>query len=237
MGDIRIMIKNIELYGILLLLLLILVAGINARQVRAVEEQLSPKLPSTELPTITYVSNTYTHLENIYLVNQTDTTEALFEKFDVPYQYRDFVRLLCEFENVDVDVFVSLIQIESHWGKIEGYNNMEGRMRLDGNADIGLGQLNSKYFEYFESHFYNPSLLFELGYLRGKFDPTDPYSNLQVSASYLSYLYKYFGNYEQAIQSYNAGIGNLSRGRVPASTVVYTRAIMNSWSTLCGTKG
>ena len=165
-----------------------------------------------------------------------DEVEMLFEKFDVPYELQDYTRSICELQNVDPVVFISLVQIESHWGNgttgvTTDYNTIVG-YRMYGSdkqwTDLGLAQLSTRYAKEQEERYFNPDLIRSLGYFR-KFDQKDPYVNLQVGCAYLGFLYRYFGNYEEAVMSYNTGLGNVINGRVPDVTHEYTRAIMNSW--------
>lgn len=172
-----------------------------------------------------------------YTVSYNDEIEELFDKFEVPFIYRDFTRLICELQNVDPLIFISLIQIESHWGTsfngvTSDYNNIVD-YRMYGSekqwTDLGLGQLSTRYEKDFRERYFNPALLLSLGYIRTEFKITDPWCNLQVSAAYLGFLYRYFGNYELAVQSYNTGLGNVIKGNIPNITKQYTHAILNFW--------
>lgn len=166
-----------------------------------------------------------------------DELDLLYEKFNVPYEYQDYVRQLCEIQNVDPLIFVSLIQIESHWGQaingVASDYNEEVSYRMYGNkkqyADLGLGQLSTRYFDEFEERYFNPELIHSLGYVRERFDGRDPYVNLQVASAYLGFLYRYFGDYKLAVESYNCGIGTVLRGNTPKITYAYSNAVMNNW--------
>jgi len=164
-----------------------------------------------------------------------DEVDILFMKFNVPYEYQDFTRQVCELQNVETSLLVSFIQIESVWGRATGYNSNAYYRRYGLNkqyADIGLGQINSRYNDYFEEYFFNPELLFSLGYKRTSFKATDPYCNIQVAAAYLSYLYKKFGSYELATKAYNCGPGTVSYGVIPEVTHRYSYSIMNGYSSI-----
>lgn len=169
---------------------------------------------------------------------QLDPVEELFEKFQVPYELRDYTRQICEIQNVDPLIFISLVQIESHWGNgkvgvTADYNNVVYYRMYGKNkewTDLGLAQLSTRYADDFEQRHFNPSLIFSLGYVRNRFDIRDPYVNLQVGASYLAYLYKHFGDYKLAVMAYNTGMGNVARGRIPKITYEYEHAIANNWT-------
>ena len=172
-----------------------------------------------------------------YYERYNDELEDLFDKFDVPYEYRDYTRQICSLQNVNPLVFVSLVQIESHWGNavngVASHYNDAFPYRMYGLnkqwADLGLTQLSTRYAEEQENRYFNPELIRSLGYIRENFDQRDPWINLQTGCAYLGFLYRYFGSYELALQSYNTGIGNVIKGIVPDITYEYTHAIMNNW--------
>ena len=99
------------------------------------------KLASIEFPT-KYVSNM--HWEELpYIRLELDRVEKLFNKYDVPYEFRDYTRSLCEVYNLDPLVFISLIQLESLWQKHPHYNTViDYRMYGDKKqwTDLGLAQ-------------------------------------------------------------------------------------------------
>jgi hypothetical protein len=51
-------------------------------------------------------------------------------------------------------------------------------------------------------------------------------SSADGAARYLSDLYKQFGNWEQAVAAYNAGPGNIKKGRIPEETRNYVPKVM-----------
>lgn len=230
---------KIALIAVITALLLVgFIFNIDAKETRNISIE-KPSLNSTAVfldeekdKGIVYVSNMLGLDPEVAEPVIEDEIEKLFNKFEVRYEYRDYTRQICELQNVDPLVFISLIQIESGFGTVKGYNEFLP-YRMYGSkkqyADIGMGQLSSRYFEYMEEYHFNPSLIRSLGYVRTTFDARDPYINLQVAASYLSYLYKRFENYEEAIFSYNAGETRVSRGDIPQMTIRYTNAILKQY--------
>ncbi len=223
--------NKIELYllgvltGLGLLTAIILYQGneeaLPYREVKTASMSNSPK----------YVSNEPWE-ELPYIRLETDRVEKLFNKYDVPYEFRDYTRSLCDIYDIDPLVFISMIQLESLWQKHPHYNTViDYRMYGDKKqyTDLGLAQLSTRYEGYFKERFFNPRVIMDLGYIREKWDITDDYISLQVGANYLSYLYKYFGNYEEALMAYNTGKGNVIRGKIPKITVQYAVAIMGNY--------
>jgi len=57
----------------------------------------------------------------------------------------------------------------------------------------------------------------------------DPQTNIQIGTRYLSDLVRrYKGNWGKAIAAYNAGPGNVDKGRIPASTREYVKNVLHS---------
>lgn len=58
-------------------------------------------------------------------------------------------------------------------------------------------------------------------------DPYDLSSNVRGGVTYLSQMIRrYGGDYTKAVEAYNAGPGNVDRGRIPTSTVGYTSNVL-----------
>jgi len=57
-------------------------------------------------------------------------------------------------------------------------------------------------------------------------DPWDPEQNLRGGARYLAQMFNKYGNWQQALQAYNAGPGNVDSGNVPQSTLDYANKIL-----------
>ena len=185
---------------------------------------------------VIYVAETLGTEPEIDTFHEPDELGKLFNKFNVPFEYREYTRQICELQNVDPIIFVSLVQIESHWGNSEvgvtsDYNKVV-YYRMYGNkkqwTDLGLGQLSTRYKNEHEDRYFNPELIMSLGYIR-EFGQRDPYVNLQVAASYLGFLYRYFGSYDKAVKAYNCGMGNVIKNNIPKITYEYANAIMNSY--------
>lgn len=185
-------------------------------------------------PKITYVAERLgTECVKGYTAIYTDDVSELFDKFEAPYELRDYIRNLCQIYNIDVKIFAGLIRIESHFGSAKDYNKkVDYRSYLVKGIktwDLGLAQISTANEKEFEEKYFNPELVYSLGYYRPTYDITDDYVNLQVAACYLSFLYKYTGTYEKALRSYNWGIGNVLRKKAPAIVVAYSHSILNGW--------
>lgn len=133
--------------------------------------------------------------------------KKLLLRNEVPSEYTLFVIKLARHYRIDSHVLISLVMIESLWGRVEGYNEIGNRGYGPNKewADIGLGQLNSRYHDEFAEKHFNPQLLRDFGYEFGEFDATNGFINLQVSASILNSRYTIFGSYDEALKAYNAG--------------------------------
>jgi len=59
-------------------------------------------------------------------------------------------------------------------------------------------------------------------------DPTDLGQNIDGGVRYLSQMYQQFGDWKTALEAYNAGPGNVSRGTVPSSSVSYADDILGA---------
>jgi hypothetical protein len=173
---------------------------------------------------------------NIYM----DEIEILFDKFEVKYELRDYIRQLCEIYNVPVTLAISVAQIETHNGTIKNYDvRADYRMYYTWNKktetyietwDLGYFQMNDSYSDYWEECFYNPELIFSLGYSRYTFDLTDDMINIQIGIAYIDYLLKYFkGDQTRAVWAFNTGMGNVNKGNIPDLTYAYEHAIRHNW--------
>lgn len=59
-------------------------------------------------------------------------------------------------------------------------------------------------------------------------NPMDFNSSADGAARYLSQLHKQFGSWDKAIAAYNAGPGNVQKGRYPAETQAYVPKVLNN---------
>lgn len=57
-------------------------------------------------------------------------------------------------------------------------------------------------------------------------DPSDLAANIQGGLSYLSQLYRQFGDWGVALQAYNGGPGNVQRGTVSSAARSYSSAVL-----------
>ena len=192
---------------------------------------------------ITYVCNTlgldYENIDN-FMVGEDDEVSRLMDKFEVKYEYRDLIRQLCEIHNVPVSFAISIAQVETHNGHIRDYAvRADYRMYLTWSKelnkyvetwDLGYFQMNDSLSSYWEECFFNPELLFSLGYVREYFDLTDDVISIQLGIAYLDYLVKYYhGDQNKATMAFNTGMGNVNRGNIPEMTYAYAHAVKNNW--------
>lgn len=189
----------------------------------------------SEENTIRYVANHMDYLDTSakYEIKPSDRLEELFDKFEVRYELRDYIRQICMVYNIDPTVAVSLMQIESWSGHHPYYNvRTEERKYYTYGVetwDEGLFQLSSYYADYFEEYFFNPELISSLGYIRFSYDPNDDYVGIQVGVAYLAHLYQRFQSYYVATMGFNCGPGRIISGDIPEITYKYAHAIKNNW--------
>ncbi len=155
----------------------------------------------------------------------------LFNKYNVPIELQELVVDLSDHYGIDPTIAIGLFHIESTWGHNENYITMyENRRNKNRTFDIGIGQLNSRYHDYFRQNFFDVELINSYGYDFDEFDVYNDVMNMQVSLAYLSHLLTRVNkDYLLALQSYNTGIYNVLYGTVPTSTKKYSIAIVNSY--------
>ena len=66
-------------------------------------------------------------------------------------------------------------------------------------------------------------------------DPTDVTQNVYGGVSYLSQLYNQFGDWGLAVAAYNAGPGNVAKGKIPSSTQRYVASVLQAAGFTTGT--
>ncbi len=99
------------------------------------------------------------------------------------------------------ELFRALVQVES------GFNHRA----VSPKGAIGLAQLL-------------PQTAAALGV-----DPWDPRQNARGGAIYLRQMHDRFGCVESGLWAYNAGPGNVERGRLPRETAVYVQDVLRRW--------
>jgi soluble lytic murein transglycosylase-like protein len=104
-------------------------------------------------------------------------------------------------------VYTAILWNESRYDvNAFGYNT-------DGSFDYGVAQLNSRTFP--------PNKL-----QRG-LDPRTPTGNARIGARFFfSLLRKFGGDYEKAVRAYNCGPWRVEHDRVPPSTKIYSRRVL-----------
>ena len=98
---------------------------------------------------------------------------------------KDFTIDKCKEYDIPSDIAIAIIEVEPGWQNIRGVS-----------GDIGIFQLNPVYISYFEKKFWNGEK---------KFNPWNPYHNIEVGLKYLKWLYIHFNSWEKAIMAYNIG--------------------------------
>lgn len=192
---------------------------------------------NSSLPTIEAYNILTTFNQPITLSYTVDIEpyKALLTKFDVPQHLQQTVIQLAYEYNIKPTIAIGLFQIESLWTKHPNYlTTYSNRINKNGTFDLGLGQLNTRYLNYFENRYYNPELLNRLNYLvTDKFNVFDDIQNMQVSLAYLSYLQEYFDNdIHLALIAYNCGMGNVLRDTIPLHSIKYSIAIQQGYYNL-----
>jgi len=107
---------------------------------------------------------------------------------------------------------MSVIYVESQW-HVEAVS----KANYNGTKDYGLMQLNSQYIPIFVSEYH---------IYAERFNWRNPYHNVAVGVSLLRDLYLEFGDWEKAVMAYNCGPWSVWDGKVPKSTVIYARKVM-----------
>ena len=103
----------------------------------------------------------------------------------------------------------ALIERESHW------NPFASRWNANGTRDEGIMQLNNRTRRWLERRYNDGKII----------NPYNPYDNVRLAMRYLGDLYSVTGSWSVALQAYNAGIGTVWQGDVPAAAKVYAKRI------------
>lgn len=131
----------------------------------------------------------------------------------IPAEWRDTVKYTAVKYGVPVMVIHSIISVES--GYVE---DAVGPVNYNGSRDMGLGQLNSDYLIYFVETFWEVDRPFEV---------FNGHDNIEMCGAILASLYDIFGNWEQAIKSYNVGAGSILNGkRTGAANRYYDKVVV-----------
>lgn len=128
----------------------------------------------------------------------------------IPYAWLALAREEAESAGVPLWIAGRLIWAESQWHPRAIGNNPNGTQ------DLGLGQLNSAYLEYFER--YNDGR---------PVDPFSPRQSIRVALRYLADLYAMTGTWPDAVASYNCGPGRWKSGDIPETTRRHVARIFN----------
>lgn len=161
-------------------------------------------------------TSAYMSKQEIIIVDY-DLPEVLIPKVDI----RTYTAILCLREEIPFEIMDRLITKESNWNQdCISYNRKEGKVV---SKDIGLMQLNSKYYESFIKAYK------EEGTEVSDYDiKNNAYHNVYIGTMYLKDLYTYFGDWRKAVQAYNCGTGTVMRGRVPKSTLQYADYVLGT---------
>ena len=128
----------------------------------------------------------------------------------IPYAWLALAREESEAAGVPLWIAGRLIWAESRWHPRAAGNNPNGTQ------DMGFGQLNSAYLEYFAR--YNDGR---------PVDPFSPRQSLRVAFRYLAELYAMTGTWPDAVAAYNCGPGRWKTGDIPEVTRRHVARIFN----------
>jgi len=103
------------------------------------------------------------------------------------------------------------------WYESEYKQNITNYNAHDNSYDIGIAQLNSRYFKDFAKAF-------------GEFNPYNIFENLYIGCSlFVDLLKRFNGNYVKAVYAYNCGENAVRKHRIPDSTKKYgTKVLMRA---------
>lgn len=163
--------------------------------------------------TVMSISNKIDDFMKKYEYYQKMTKQVEKATAKIPKKYRGFVIDLCEKYNVPLLLLYRLVYHESRWNRyaVSRYNN-------NGTRDYGIAQLNSACIRGFIRAFY-----------RGKetFNVYNPKHSLEIAVKLLNTHYRTFKNWYFAVCAYNAGANSVRYRRIPTSTRIYAKRIMN----------
>jgi soluble lytic murein transglycosylase-like protein len=130
----------------------------------------------------------------------------------IPYEYRGIVVNASSQFDIPIKYLYRLIKIESQF--------KENAIRYENNGtySVGMTQINSSNFEYFEEKFNDGN----------KINYNDPYQSIYIGAAYLRYLNnKLEGDWINTFASYQWGIGNVlkNKGEFPDIVKDYSYTI------------
>lgn len=132
----------------------------------------------------------------------------------IPQKYQSFVfKMQVQLKHdIPYSILYNLILNESGWQE-----TIISKPNRNGSRDVGLGQLNEANLPYFEKVYYTG---------RQKFNPYNGFHNLEITMKYLSNLYRDLRSWKLAVQAYNCGYRTVLLGKVPESTLRYSRRIV-----------
>ena len=136
----------------------------------------------------------------------------------LPSKFKVYVEQLCRVYNVPIDIFCRTISAESQWHVICNSKNWNKAHTKILSIDKGLGQLNSKYLDYYSWMFNNGIVI----------DPDNPYVNLYISIKIIAWAYKFSHNWEDSLIIYNAGYTRWKNHEIPDSTIDYFNKVLYS---------
>lgn len=134
-------------------------------------------------------------------VEPDDKHEATLVDVGIPLAFREIVVREAAAEWIPLEVAANLFRFESRWDSRAVNENRDASGSVV-SYDIGLGQLNSRYLDYF-SREYNGGK---------RIDPLDPRENVRTSCRHLARLYRSTGTWEGAVSSYNCGLTRYRSG-------------------------
>lgn len=109
----------------------------------------------------------------------------LFIEFGFGDSLKNYTIQKCEEYSIPHDIAIAIIEVESQWRNVKGCS-----------GDIGIFQLNPYYINYYEDKFWDKNK---------KFNPWNPYHNIEMGIIYIKWLYEYYNNWPNAIMAFNIG--------------------------------
>lgn len=123
-----------------------------------------------------------------------DVPNSIMRRFFYPVHHASSISDSAERAGIDPLLVCSVIRSESSWDE----------HALSAAGAVGLMQILPSTAEEIASLGLVDAQSFDLA------DLGNPQVNIEYGTAYLAYLYRYFGNLEQAIAAYNAGMGVVS---------------------------
>ncbi len=148
-------------------------------------------------------------LEDFLELDKVEEPKTVKVKF--PEEYQSFIDRYCDFYNVPEWIVYGIISVESRW-KVSVVNK-----NSNGSYDVGLGQLNSNYLDYYIEKFWNEPV---------DFNPENGYHNMYIVIRQLDWLKGLHTSWEDVIKAYHIGNTALKNGDKPNTAELYFQKVL-----------